>query len=172
MWRTINWSPAKYGTPVSPVSSRRLRQIFLSRRQKCYRQHDDPSHNDQRSHGACGDLEFFPGGVIAHSTSLMAAFVFDADGDLPSKKPRRSRAGPGEPRVASPPPIQGWHIPVVAVGRNEPETNRKMRSRLGWRPLSFRHKRLPIRELIPLNRQSFPALDDPAHGKLAPLPTN
>jgi hypothetical protein len=74
--------------------------LLLSRRQKCYRQHDGPSHNDQRSHGACGDLEFFPGGVIAHSTPLTAAFVFDADGDLPSKKHRRSRAGLGEPRVA------------------------------------------------------------------------
>jgi hypothetical protein len=56
----------------------------------------------------------------------------------------------------------------ISLLRDKPENA----SRLGWRPLSVQHKRLRIRELIPLNRQSFPALDDPAHGKLAPLPTN
>src|ERR1700678_3212790 len=30
----------------------------------------------------------------------------------------------------------------------------------------------PSREVIPLERQSFPALSDPAHGRLGALPTN
>jgi hypothetical protein len=129
--------PAKYGTPSMPFH--RGDFAFLSRRQKCDRQHDDPSHDDQRRHGARGDLEFLPGSIIAHSTSWLAAssiqhLLFSASATiLSSTKIDRDR-----------------------------------------RPNSVRrHSRVRrIREVIPLNRQSFPALDDPAHGKLAPLPTN
>jgi hypothetical protein len=133
-------SPAKYGTPVSPVSSRRLRQIFLSRRQKCDRQHDGPSHDDQRSHGARGDFEFLP----------------DRASDAPP--PRLAASSIQHLLGAS---ASAINLPPTKIDSDRRRSNVRRDRRLDR-----------IREVIPLKRQSFPAPDDPAHGRLVALPTN